>query len=319
MVELVAKARVQHGVVSRAQMRSMGYSDRVIAGLIRRGWLERAQPSVFRVAGAPLTWRQAVMAAVLAAGPGSAASHLTAAALNGFEGARPGPIHVTSPRWKRRPRLAGVIVHESQDLIPSDIIEIDGIPTTKPVRTLIDVGCLVDAATLETWLDQCIREGCASIARVEKRRREVARPGRNGVGPMGVLLRERVRRQRVTHSGFEVRLSRLLEDHGFARPERQFRVCDDHGGFVAQVDLAYPAFRTALEADSLTWHSSRRSFDGDRARWNRIKAAGFEVLVFTWDHVHRDPHHVLSTTRDVLARQATVLGRDPRELRNPWT
>jgi very-short-patch-repair endonuclease len=309
----------QHGLITRAQARALGVTDRMIGRRVESGWLERVEVGVFRVGAAPGTWRQRVMAAVLAAGPGAAASHLTAAALLGFEGARPGVVHVSTTRWTRRLRSAGAAVHESQDLLSSDILSIDGIPTTKPVRTLIDSGCLVGAVTLETWLDQCIREGRASIARVEKRRRDVARPGRNGVGPMGLLLRERVRRQRVTHSGFEVRLSRLLEDHGLPRPVRQFRVHDAGGRFVAQVDLAYPSLRTVLEADSLSWHANRRSFDGDRARWNRIKAAGYEVLVYTWQHVHRDPHHVLSTTRDVLDRQAQILGHDPRELRQICT
>src|SRR5690606_25148843 len=108
------------------------------------------------------------------------------------------------------------------------------------------------------WLDQGVREKWFSIASVEKRRREVARPGRNGVGPLGVLLRDRARGQRVTHSKFEVLLSRLLERHGYVRPERQFRTVDRSGAFIAQVDLAYPEFRTVLEADSMSWHLNRR-------------------------------------------------------------
>ena len=42
---------------------------------------------------------------------------------------------------------------------------------------------------------------------------------------------------------------------------------------------------------------------------NRIKAAGYEVLVYTWDHVRHDPMHVIGTLAATFQRQAELLRR----------
>ncbi len=55
------------------------------------------------------------------------------------------------------------------------------------------------------------------------------------------------------------------------------------GSLLAQVDLAYPDQRVAIELDSVRWHHNQRSFVEDRRRRNRLLLAGWNVLNFTWD------------------------------------
>lgn len=53
----------------------------------------------------------------------------------------------------------------------------------------------------------------------------------------------------------------------------------------ARPDLVDRDLRLVLEADSFRWHGDRRGLVHDAARYNRLLAAGFEVMRFTWEKV----------------------------------
>jgi very-short-patch-repair endonuclease len=67
---------------------------------------------------------------------------------------------------------------------------------------------------------------------------------------------------------------RALLAAGLPPPERQLWIAAAH----ARIDLAYPAERVAIELDSFRWHAGRRAFATDRARGNRLVAAGWHLL-----------------------------------------
>src|SRR5437660_10021409 len=92
--ELKRCARRQHGLVTRAQVLKT-YSAQELRSLVSRGELESVVRSVYRIGGAPVTWKQKVMAAVLGAGPGAVASHATAAALWMLSGFPPKVTEIT--------------------------------------------------------------------------------------------------------------------------------------------------------------------------------------------------------------------------------
>ena len=81
----------------------------------------------------------------------------------------------------------------------------------------------------------------------------------------------------------------LLVDAGLARPRLEYRICDSGGTLLAQVDLAYPARRVAIELDSVRYHLNRESFVADPRRRNRLALAGWTVLSFTWDDYSNHP------------------------------
>lgn len=73
--QMRAVAARQHGVISWRQL--LTHMPRTtIEGWVASGHLQRVQPEVYRLAGAPDTWRQRVMIAVLDSG--GLASHRTA-------------------------------------------------------------------------------------------------------------------------------------------------------------------------------------------------------------------------------------------------
>src|SRR5437879_7423756 len=69
-----AQARLQHGLITRAQAREFGISDNAIDWRVKTGSWERIQRGVLRPPGAPATWQQGIMAPCLAI-PGATASH----------------------------------------------------------------------------------------------------------------------------------------------------------------------------------------------------------------------------------------------------
>jgi hypothetical protein len=268
---------------------------------VRTGeWCE-VQPGVYLVGGAPTSWYQSLTAAVLAAGPQAAASQFAAAGVWGFEGIRPGSVEVTSPRWLRRPH-GSVDLHESQDLIEEDITRYRGIPVTSPLRTVVDIGCRVTLTQLEAMAVEGIRRGWFTHRQLERRHREIARRGRNGAGRLRHVLQGWSGEDGLAHSGWEIRLGRRIERLGFPRPVRQFRILDAQGNFVAQVDLAYPWWQIAIEADSETWHTGLSRFHHDRSRWNLVRAAGWDLLTYTHAHYRDDHQHIARTLRSTIDR-----------------
>jgi predicted transcriptional regulator of viral defense system len=79
--EIARRAARQHGVVSTRQLAALGLSRSAVAARATAGRLHRVHRGVYAVGHPRLTLRGHWMAAVLAAGPGAALSHASAAAL----------------------------------------------------------------------------------------------------------------------------------------------------------------------------------------------------------------------------------------------
>lgn len=90
-------AQRQDDCISKAQISELGVSDDAIRSLVERQVLSRVVRGVYVLGGRPLSDRQLLRTALLVAGPGSALSHLTSAALHGLVEAPVGEAWVTSP------------------------------------------------------------------------------------------------------------------------------------------------------------------------------------------------------------------------------
>src|SRR5579884_1036998 len=82
--ELMRLFRSQHGVLTRAQVLQAGATRHLITARLREGAWAPLHPGVYRLAGSPVSPEQRIAAAVLASGPGAAASHRSAAYLWGL-------------------------------------------------------------------------------------------------------------------------------------------------------------------------------------------------------------------------------------------
>ncbi len=69
---------------------------------------------------------------------------------------------------------------------------------------------------------------------------------------------------------------------------------------IARADILFHDVGLVLEVDGLAGHGPAR-FQSDRTRQNRIVAAGYTVLRFTWDDLTNRPQHVVRQVRELLA------------------
>jgi very-short-patch-repair endonuclease len=290
-------ARSQHGVISRSQALRIGLSSDAIARRLSRGRWETLYPRVYRVSGAPPSWRQTLFGACLWTGPDAVASHRSAAALWGLEGVRDGFVEITSSRRTKPP--PELVLHVLPSLERCDVSKVDGIPATNVSRTLIDLGAVVGIEAVEAALDDALRRRLTSLPRVTSRLAEVGGNGRRGVGVLRKLLAERDPALAVPESVLEARLVHLLRRANLPEPTRQYEV-RERGKLLARVDLAYPDCRLAIEADGYRYHSGRAAWQRDLKRRNVLTSRGWRVIHVTWADVTVDGNGIVSEIRRAL-------------------
>jgi hypothetical protein len=293
MDQLLAIAATQYGIFTRMQARRCGLSDRQLQYRVRNGVLEQLARHVYRVRGSELTWHQRLLAACFVGGEKCLASHRAAAELHGFDAVRRGLIEVTVPRGTRRLNV-DAIVHESLDLAPDDYMRVGPIPVTSPARTLIDLGAVARWERVEEAFDGAERDELTERFRVVRRHAQVRRQGRNGVGPMAVVLQNRV----VVPPKYviERRFVRLLENAGLPLPKLQYEV-ELPNGRKAYLDAAYPALMLGWELDGHGAHATRRQRAADNARASVLADLGWDLRRFTYEQVMDASGTVVRTVR----------------------
>lgn len=272
--------RRQYGLVSRAQALDAGLTRHQIQRqLDLRRWRVVA-PGVYHNTAVKETPHSRLLAACIAYG--GLASHRAAAALHGIDGFRlVRPEIVVGPGRGRS--AAGVRLHRSTQMDLARLDFRDGIPCTGLPRTLLDLASVVGRKQLESALDCVLRDKGLGHEDLYEVVVSHSRQGRNGLTRLRTVLDDRFGEESVPLSDWSRWVCDLLVRSGLGRPVLEYRVHDAAGRFLAQVDLAYPQRRLAIELDSVRWHHNRESFVGDRRRRNRLQAAGWDVLNFTWE------------------------------------
>jgi very-short-patch-repair endonuclease/predicted transcriptional regulator of viral defense system len=292
--QIVRLAERQHGLISRVQAR-----ERLTAGQLRRritsGQLIPVRTAVYRLAGAPVSWEQQVLAAVLVAGEGAVASFATAAALWGLAGFdRDEATEVTTPS-RRRSRIPGVKVHDSRVLSPLHVTRHRSIPITSVARTLCDLTACRSYFQVARAVDEALRRRLTTLATLEKVFHDLRTKGRRRSTYMRAILEDRLPGFHPGDSDPEVKLVRWLVGAGLGKPVQQHRI--RIGTRTFKIDLAYPVHRIAIEYDGWETHRPRSVFDADRMRDNALRLAGWQVLRFTSSSPRE---YVVQTVRDAI-------------------
>jgi hypothetical protein len=289
--------RAQHALITWQQLQEQGMSASSIARLVERGYVVRVHHGVYRVAGAPITWEQRQLAAVLAAGPDAAASHRASSYLWRSWDGEPS-IEISVPR-RQALTLDGVIVHRTRD--PMLVHRRFGIPTTTPMRMLADLGSVAPATMVEVVLDRAEAARLVTIAAVEWELARLARRGRRGVGALREVLDRRALLETPPDGVLEPRFARLCKQAGLPMPVFQHPV----GRF--EVDFAYPDLWIAIEVDGYGPHSSPSAFQRDRHRQNDLVVRGWLVLRFTWADVVRRPERVAQQIAEAIGQRQSAI------------
>jgi hypothetical protein len=88
----------------------------------------------------------------------------------------------------------------------------------------------------------------------------------------------------------------VLSGGGLPEPSLNFDIHDEHGFFVACADIAYPAFRVAVEYQG--WQHGER-YAKDIERIERLRAAGWIVIQIT-SELLADRNRLISRVREAL-------------------
>ena len=297
-VEVLERMNQQHGLISRQQALEAGMTDDQIGWRLRTGQWAGVARGVYRHTVSPETPQSRLLAACLAYG--GVASHRSAAALHGIDGYKLDQIEVLVP-WKRRPTIKGARLHRTTQMHLAKPVDRDGIPCTWIGRTVLDVAAVVTRTRLDQAIDAVLRQGLLRLSDLYAVLVAHSRHGRTGCGPFRDALDERRGDDMIPLSAWSRMVSDLLADFGLNRPALEYRICDPSGELLAQVDLAYPSHRLAIELDSKRWHLNSVSFERDPQRRNELTVAGWTVLTFTWrDYVDR-PHQLCNTVAELLA------------------
>jgi very-short-patch-repair endonuclease len=276
-------ALAQHGVISRQQLRSLGYTDNAIAHRLRRGRLCRLYPAVFSVGPARPSHYGRWMAATLSCADGAVLSHSSAAALWGL-GKEWTSVEVTVS-GDRHMRRRGIRIHRSKGLLPHDTSTHRGISVTSPSRTLIDLATRLSLPSLEAAINAADKHGLVDPDGLRASITE--RPGVRGVPALRRLLDRST--FVLTDSELERRFLPLARAAGLSKPETGVVV----NGF--KVDFFWPEVGLVVETDGLRYHRTQAQQARDRIRDHAHVRAGLLPLRFTYGQVASEPDVVVGT------------------------
>jgi Transcriptional regulator, AbiEi antitoxin/Protein of unknown function (DUF559) len=282
----------QHGLFTRAQAAACGYSEYQIRRRRNSGeWITVLGP-VLADRGVQVTPLIRDIAVQLAL-PGSVLAGPSAARWHRMDIDSAETFVVVSR--DRQVRLAGV--HAFRESLPADdVCRVGEAFVTNPERTVFDcVRVLPDVAAL-ALLDQALRQGWTSVPGFGDRLR--AFTSRRGAPRMVKLLRTAALGAR---SAAERLASRLLQRAGIWGWLANEPI-SDRWGVVCVGDIVFPRAMLLIELDGRSSPVETARLNGNRERQNRLAAAGWTVLRFTWFDLTTRPDYVVATIRAMLDR-----------------
>ncbi len=290
--------RRQYGVLSRAQAKVHGLTNRQLDRRVASGELVRIHRGVYRHAATAASWHGNLLAACLRYD--ARASHRAAARLHGVDGFHSDLVEIVVARGRWRMVDSGVKLHLSTQLKLVSRMVREGIPVTPLARTVLDLGSVFGVRKLTDVAESVIAADLLQWRHLYTTLAVHSEHGRDGCGRLREVLDAEGWKERVPLSFWSRMVGDLLMAHGLPEPEYEWIVRDPYGEPIAQVDLAYPASKLTIELDSRAWHDGDEPFESDRARIREIQVAGFAVLPLTWEQFLNDGAEFAGQVRAML-------------------
>jgi len=280
------------GLFTREQAKKAGLTAGQVRRKIASGQWQVVIGPVLALRGMAITPRVRDLAVALAA---------PAAVLSASSAARCHGIDVPDRRtWLTvgrhgRSRLPGVEVwHE--DLPESDAEMIDGVLVTTRARTIFDCLRNLDDAAADTLLDRALQQRWITFDDLTAR--VVRFAGRRGVNHLVRIVRRAVPGARSVAERLLITELRAAHIRGW----KANLPIHDRQGLIGEIDLAFDGIKLAVEMDGRAWHSAADRFQRDRERQNRLVAAGWTVLRYTWFDLTHRPDHVIAEIQRMIRK-----------------
>lgn len=286
----------QSGYVTRRQAMASGMSPGAIRHRAESGLWKAEWPGVYRIPGFEMSVRGQLAAACAALG--AVVSHESAAEIHDLPRVRRG-LAVVTVKVRRTHRFPDVIVHQSTDLTPEYVVEMDGLTVTSITRTIIDLAARRKPHQIGPIVDRIVVDKRATLDQICEEVLRLARRGKPGMRTMHQVLELRVGETLVGDSELELLTLRFLADSGFPMPQPQYPL-PWRPVRPGRVDLAYPQWLLIIEADGRAWHSTLDAFETDRLRDNHALIAGWRVLRITYRMIKEQPEMVRNLIRRAI-------------------
>jgi hypothetical protein len=235
----------------------------------------------------------------------------TAAWLHGAPAALAPDEHLTVPsvscfRPSDQDRLRNALTQSGErDVLARDLMEINGILVTTPLRTALDLGRLQRSRDLRmAGIDAMLRLG---VFTHEEFLAEIPRFNRQrGV----VLLRALAPlADGGAQSAGESALRLRWYDAGLPRPMTQIPVVEN-GRVISWLDMGLEELFFAAEYDGEEWHTSDEQVDHDDRRRARLsRHHGWRIEVFRRQHVYGPTQDADVRLRAAFRRARATLGQ----------
>ena len=241
------------------------------------------------------------LASVLAGGQAVVGSHESAAIIHGLDllGRRPSELTVTHrPGVGSATGRAGVRVHLAA--LPDRHVTVrGGVPVTTVARTVMDLARTSSFRSGVVVADSALRRKLTTKAEMSGVLAECRR------WPGLVQARQVIEFSDALSESALESLSRVVfREQRIPPPELQAWVGGDDGGVVGRADFLWARFGTIGEADGMVKYADPRAAVAQLSRDARLRAAGFQVVHFTWDDIIRTPGHVAASLREAFKRGA---------------
>lgn len=211
-------------------------------------------------------------------------------------------IHVTRSQADRGSRTGrpGIRVHQAA--LPAEhVTQRRGVPVTSVARTVVDLARTLPFAEGVAVADSALRDKttpeelaavlarCARWPGIQQARRVAA-----FADPRAESVLESISRA-------------AFHELGLPPPELQVWVGDEDE-IVGRVDFLWREHRTIAEADGAIKYTGPAKALAQLNRDARLRAAGFEVVHFTWPEITRVPAQVVTAVRAAFRRGGTRRG-----------
>jgi very-short-patch-repair endonuclease len=183
-------------------------------------------------------------------------------------------------------------------LDPRDVLLSDGARVTSRERTIVDCLRLLPEADAQSLLDRALQRRWMDLDRLAWRvGMHSGRPGKHR------LVRLLKLASACTISEAERVAARLLRGSGITG-WRANQPIYEGTDVIAVGDLVFEGVRLVIEVDGWTYHGDADAFQRDRQRQNRLVAAGWTVLRFTWWDLTQRPDYVVASICAMMIRRA---------------
>ncbi|WGL50888.1 DUF559 domain-containing protein [Nocardioides sp. BP30] len=263
----------------RAELLELGLTRRDFYRLVEDGVIRAVVREAFVRADLEDTTRLRAAAVSLAVAEGHVAVDRTAAAIHGVntftyvELEEPPPVETCVLRGAN-PTQRRDVRGRTRDLAPGDIMVIDGLRVTTPLRTALDLGCHLRRREAMAALNTFGRLHAVSaddlrvlLPRFHRRRGVIQ------LRELAQLVEPRIESARESWTWLEI------HDAGLPMPEPQVWIEID-GVPTYRLDFAYERRRIAIEYDGAEFHDrtdEQRRHDAARRAW--LRKNGWTVIV----------------------------------------